>query len=546
MNDQQPHAGYDTYPTGTFETDPLFGGLSGTSTPSGTYDTSPWDTGSHGDIAYGAYAAHSQQAHAQDQGQSQGYDTTGSWAGLGDHGPTADIPAQSGPLSYGTGYDSGDAPTTGQWDAQAWNQADQIHQAHQAPFESGQFDATPFAYAADSSSGHQWQPYDPSPDTGTFDAGTFASGTFEAGAFETGGLDTGAFEAGSPHSSAPHSSDGDCFEAGGFDGGNVRTSGVDTGAFDASAWNPAATPEPEDSSAADGDYSTAEFSAVLDDPDDAQPHPYDADGPGPEPEPVAAGPRAARRAPANRGRRRPPAKRSAFIKVAVPSACVMGVAGIAAASVSGVAGAEETKPKPVALTTADPATVKAVAVNRKLDTQLAGLSADARDFGDRASRTQERIDLKVRQDAERKRKAAEAARKEAARPKFVLPVEQHGLSAYYGQAGVNWAAVHTGIDFPVGYGTPVMAATDGEVSYQFNSAYGNMMKVVSPTGTETWYCHLSTTKIRSGPVKAGDVIGYAGDSGNSTGAHLHFEVRPAGGSAVDPLAWLRSKGLDPT
>jgi murein DD-endopeptidase MepM/ murein hydrolase activator NlpD len=224
----------------------------------------------------------------------------------------------------------------------------------------------------------------------------------------------------------------------------------------------------------------------------------------------------------------------------------MGVAGIAAASVSGVAGADESKPKPVAMTAADPATVKPVAVNNKLDTQLAVLSADARDFGDRASRTQERIDLKERQETERKRKAAEAARKEAARPKFVLPVEQHGLSAYYGQAGVNWAAVHTGIDFPVGYGTPVMAATDGQVSFQYNSAYGNMMKVVSPTGVETWYCHLSTTKIRSGSVKAGDVIGYAGDSGNSTGAHLHFEVRPGGESAVDPLAWFRSKGLDPT
>ncbi|GHH41084.1 M23 family metallopeptidase [Streptomyces candidus] len=531
MNDQQPHAGYDTYPTGTFENgtyenDPLFGGPSGTSTPTGTYDTSPWDTGSHENTAYGAYAAHSQQAHTlgqgPDQGQSQGYDTSGSWAGPGDHGHTADIPAQAGPLSYG--YDSGDAPTTGQWDAQVWNQADQIHQAQQSPFESGQFDATQFAYTADSSVGHQWQPYDPSPETATFEAGTFGTGTFEtgdAGHFEPGGLGTGTYEADS------------------FDAGSVSTSGVDTGVFDASDWDPAADSEPADTAAADGDYSTAEFPAVLEVPDDA-------DGPGPVPEPVAAGPRAARRAPAGRGRRRPPAKRSAFIKVAVPSACVMGVAGIAAASVSGVAGAEETKPKPVALTTADPATVKAVAVNRKLDTQLAGLSADARDFGDRASRTQERIDLKVRQDAERKRKAEEAARKEAARPKFVLPVEQHGLSAYYGQAGVNWAAVHTGIDFPVGYGTPVMAATDGEVSYQYNSAYGNMMKVVSPSGTETWYCHLSTTKIRSGPVKAGDVIGYAGDSGNSTGAHLHFEVRPAGGSAVDPLAWLRSKGLDPT
>ncbi|MFJ6695980.1 M23 family metallopeptidase [Streptomyces sp. NPDC091272] len=486
MNDQQPHAGYDAYPSGSFDTDPLFGGLPGTTTPSGQYDTTQWDTGSTQHMAYDAYTAHTQQ----------GYDTTGTWAHLGGHPQSADIPAQGGPVPYdgNTSYDS-----TGQWDASAWNQADQVHQAHQAhqdPFDSGQFDATQFAYAADSSSGHQWQAYDPGFESGAFDANT----TFATGSFDTG----------------------TAFETGAFDTGTAIEAGQDT------------------------DFSTAEFAVVS--PDDVHQHATETDdrGPGPEPEPVAAGPRAARRAPANRGRRRPPAKRSALLTIAVPSACVMGVAGIAAASVGGVAGADEATKKPTTMAAADPATVQPVAVNNKLDTQLAGLSADARDFGDRASRTQERIDLKERQDAEKKRKAEEAARKEAARPKFALPVSQHGLSAYYGQAGVNWAAVHTGIDFPVDMGTPVMAATDGQVSAEYNSAYGNMMKVVSASGVETWYCHLSTTKIRSGPVKAGDVIGYSGSSGNSTGPHLHFEVRPGGESAVDPLAWYRGHGLDPT
>jgi murein DD-endopeptidase MepM/ murein hydrolase activator NlpD len=91
-----------------------------------------------------------------------------------------------------------------------------------------------------------------------------------------------------------------------------------------------------------------------------------------------------------------------------------------------------------------------------------------------------------------------------------------------------------------------MAATDGTVRTQWNSAYGNMAIVTMADGTETWYCHLSSTKIRSGPVKAGDVIAYSGNSGNSTGPHLHFEVRPGGGAAIDPLPWLRSHGLDPT
>ncbi|MFG2984281.1 peptidoglycan DD-metalloendopeptidase family protein [Streptomyces sp. NPDC048258] len=271
--------------------------------------------------------------------------------------------------------------------------------------------------------------------------------------------------------------------------------------------------------------------------------------------PVTSVPRAARRtaakgnpkgsAKAGNSRRRTPAKRSALLTVAVPSACVMGVAGVAAASVGGLTGTEKPAEDTTTMAAPDPASVKPVAANTKLDTQLAALSADAGDFADRASRTQERLDLRQRQEDEKKKKAEEAAAKEAARPKFAIPVEQHGLSASFGQAGGMWMSVHTGIDFPVSYGTPVMAATDGTVRTQYNSAYGNMAIVTSPDGTETWYCHLSSTKIRGGKVKAGDVIAYSGNSGNSTGPHLHFEVRPGGGSAIDPLPWLRSHGLNP-
>jgi murein DD-endopeptidase MepM/ murein hydrolase activator NlpD len=222
---------------------------------------------------------------------------------------------------------------------------------------------------------------------------------------------------------------------------------------------------------------------------------------------------------------------------------VMGVAGVATATVGDLGGSDKSEATTQAA--ADPSSVT-VAANSKLDAQLANLSHEADDFADRASRTQERIDLKQRQADAKKKAAQEAARKEAARPKFALPVTQKGLSAYFGQAGVNWMSVHTGIDFPVSYGTPVMAATDGTVRTQWNSAYGNMAMVTAPDGTETWYCHLSSTKFRSGTVKAGEVIAHSGNSGNSTGPHLHFEVHLHGGVAIDPLPWLRSHGLDPT
>ncbi|MEU6141253.1 M23 family metallopeptidase [Streptomyces sp. NPDC047081] len=245
---------------------------------------------------------------------------------------------------------------------------------------------------------------------------------------------------------------------------------------------------------------------------------------------------------ASRSRRRTPPKRSALLTIAVPSACVMGVAGIAAASVGTLTGDKDSS-----TTASDTHSVKPAAANNKLDTQLESLSAGADDFADRASRTQERIDLKAQQEAEKKKAAAEAARKERLRPKYALPVTQKGLSAYFGQAGINWMSVHTGIDFPVSYGTTVMAATDGTVRTEWNSAYGNMMIVTAKDGTETWYCHLSSYRVASGTtVKAGDPIAYSGNSGNSTGPHLHFEVHPAGGSAIDPLPWLRSHGLNPT
>ncbi|MFD9394632.1 M23 family metallopeptidase [Streptomyces sp. NPDC060000] len=338
------------------------------------------------------------------------------------------------------------------------------------------------------------------------------------------------------------------------------TQAFDTGAYDATQWNSdggeatrqTAEEYEQQAEVPFDQQATATFEQVGYDehapaegelPDDA-PLPLLDDQEETAPAPAfAPGGRAAARN-ANRSRRRIPAKRSALLTVAVPSACVMGVAGIAAASVGTLTGGDD---KDTTASASDAQAVKPSAANNKLDAQLETLSAGADDFADRASRTQERIDLKTQQEAEQKKAAAEAARKERLRPKYALPVAQRGLSAYFGQAGINWMSQHTGIDFPVSYGTTVMSATDGTVRTQWNSAYGNMLIITAKDGTETWYCHLSSYRVSSGTtVKAGDPVAYSGNSGNSTGPHLHFEVRPAGGSAIDPLPWLRSHGLNPT
>ncbi|GAA0988461.1 MULTISPECIES: M23 family metallopeptidase [Streptomyces violaceusniger group] len=253
--------------------------------------------------------------------------------------------------------------------------------------------------------------------------------------------------------------------------------------------------------------------------------------------------------------RRASARRSALLTVAVPSAVVMAITGAAAVSVS-VDDQDEKATQAKQATQAAPDATQVIepsAANGKLDAQLAGVTRGADDFADRASRTQQRIDLKQRQLQEQRRKAAEAAhrkaeaaRKEALRPKFALPVAQRGVGELFGAAGSMWSSRHTGLDFPVPMNTPVMAVTDGTVEAKWNPFYGNMVIVTAPDGTETWYCHLASAKVRAGHVKAGEAIAYAGSSGNSSGPHLHLEVHPGGGDAIDPLAWLRGHGLDPT
>ncbi|MFD5101688.1 M23 family metallopeptidase [Streptomyces albidochromogenes] len=547
MDDQHAHAGYDGYSTGSFQTDPLFGALPSQDSHydaghSGQYDTTQWNaTGDQPAAGYDAYGAHQQ------------YDGTGAWPAAG-HQTAADIPAQS----------------TGQWDSNTWNQTGQFDTSH---FTTGQFTAGQFATGAYETGQYDTTQYG----TGQYDAAQFAQAADATGQWSTTpAYDTGAYDATAWNSG--HTDGGSDGHTGVYETVGAQQVFYETAEFpqaDLAEALAAYAPEAPDASGAPdtSDSSEAHHEATPDGPGNTPgaEHEYTSEyASAHEPEPdgetetdlehapaaasvatAAPGARSSRRSAGNsgRGRRRTPAKRSALLTVAVPSACVMGVAGIAAASVGSVGGgapAEEKKDTTTTASAADPGSVKPVAVNNKLDTQLANLSTDAEDFADRASRTQERIDLQARQAAEKKKRAEEAARKEAARPKFALPVAQHGLSAYYGQAGVNWMSVHSGIDFPVGYGTPVMAATDGTVRTQFNTAYGNMAIVTAADGTETWYCHLSSSKIRSGSVQAGDVIAYSGDSGNSTGPHLHFEVRPGGGSAVDPLPWLRSHGLSPT
>ena len=105
--------------------------------------------------------------------------------------------------------------------------------------------------------------------------------------------------------------------------------------------------------------------------------------------------------------------------------------------------------------------------------------------------------------------------------------------------GVRWGRMHEGIDIAVGEGTPVRAAAAGTVIYAgWMSGYGNLVAVDHGNGLSTAYAHNSSLAVSVGQsVAAGKIVSYSGNTGNSTGPHVHFEVR-VNGSAVDPLRYL--------
>ena len=119
--------------------------------------------------------------------------------------------------------------------------------------------------------------------------------------------------------------------------------------------------------------------------------------------------------------------------------------------------------------------------------------------------------------------------------KFKWPTNGRITSRY----GQRWGRLHKGVDIANSKGTPVYAAESGKVSAAGRlGGYGNRIEIDHGAGVTTLYAHLSSIKVSSGTsVSRGQLIGYMGNTGNSTGPHLHFEVR-INGSARNPLKYL--------
>ncbi|AJZ82166.1 M23 family metallopeptidase [Streptomyces antimycoticus] len=155
--------------------------------------------------------------------------------------------------------------------------------------------------------------------------------------------------------------------------------------------------------------------------------------------------------------------------------------------------------------------------------------------------------VKVAAKAPAKKAPAKKAPKD-----WQTPVDKFSIGAAFGLAGNLWSHNHSGQDFVVPTGTPVHAAHEGVVVKAGPNgggdgpAYGNAIVIKHDNATYSQYAHLSRIDVRIGQtVTEGQQIGLSGSTGNSTGPHLHFEIRttPNYGTAVEPLKFLRDHGV---
>ncbi|MEU4466438.1 M23 family metallopeptidase [Streptomyces sp. NPDC024017] len=238
-------------------------------------------------------------------------------------------------------------------------------------------------------------------------------------------------------------------------------------------------------------------------------------------------------------------------------------AGVAALATTGVIGtvaapaafaaepsAEQTGLTPVVTmgdTVAQQIDAQAVAQQQAADEAAAKQKAE-----EAARKRAAEVAEKAKEAAEKAREAKERAAREAERKRlntFVPPISGSYVSTSYKASSGLWSSgSHTGVDFHAASGTSVHAVGAGTVvEAGWGGSYGNQIVIKMNDGTYTQYGHLSSVGVSVGQqVTPGQQIGLSGATGNVTGPHLHFEARtsPEYGSDIDPVAYLRSHGVN--
>jgi murein DD-endopeptidase MepM/ murein hydrolase activator NlpD len=125
-----------------------------------------------------------------------------------------------------------------------------------------------------------------------------------------------------------------------------------------------------------------------------------------------------------------------------------------------------------------------------------------------------------------------------------LPVKGYVLTSGFGPRGGGF---HAGEDFAVPIGTNLTSMSTGTVDFAGQeSGFGNIVKICYWDGTISFFGHMSAISVNVGEsVGTGEVVGQSGNTGDSTGPHMHLEIHPNGGAAVDPLPWLADHNIAP-
>jgi murein DD-endopeptidase MepM/ murein hydrolase activator NlpD len=159
---------------------------------------------------------------------------------------------------------------------------------------------------------------------------------------------------------------------------------------------------------------------------------------------------------------------------------------------------------------------------------------------DQALKAKRALDAKLALDAKRalELKLAEQAHS------WQSPIKTYTRTSGFGW---RWGRPHAGEDFAAPIGTNLASMSTGTVDFAGEqSGYGNLIKIRYWDGTVTYYAHMSDISVTEGDhVKPGQVVGQSGNSGQSTGPHLHLEIHPGNGEAVDPMTWMAAHQIAP-
>ncbi len=183
-------------------------------------------------------------------------------------------------------------------------------------------------------------------------------------------------------------------------------------------------------------------------------------------------------------------------------------------------------------------------VARTGSAQVAVLATGRAEATQRAARTARRQAIQARAARAlalvRARQRLALARAHAWR----LPIRHYTLTSGFGQ---RWGRLHAGNDFAAPVGSRLVAMSSGTVTFAgAQSGYGNKVEIRYWDGTVSYYGHMDRVTAHVGQkVGPGSLVGYSGNTGHSTGPHLHLEIHPGGHGPVNPMPWLRAHGVRP-